>query len=435
LKAACHDVDVSSLRSSTIAVSILSFALGAAGCADDPDPSDSVTPETTTTSAPTTSNAAASFELVFEKAQSSVVRIDSSGCGAAGVGSGFVVEEELVATAAHVVANALDVSVTVGETAFDGVILGLDSASDFAVVSVPGLSAPPIPIAVESPAVGSEVAAMGFPLGLPLSLAVGNVSNVAFELEPGSTSTFIQTDTAVNPGNSGGPLLNRNGEVVGVVDWQISESQGLGFAIDTQTFVPLVEAWNSSNQPEVIMECDPLDDDRPQPGGAPAPTLELPDAPWAGESVPPPSEVVSAADGWSAIREAGHGMDCALYAPTGLGEGLGMEAHPLSPVATRVGDFQFGFQDPAGFQEDVWISLWPLDATALRPYFDADPQGTEYSDGSVTRALSSHGDLGTLLIAIPGENCFYELAYGNASMVVRETMYATFRRIQGPPAP
>ena len=92
---------------------------------------------------------------------------------------------------------------------------------------------------------------MGFPLGLPLSVSRGSVSgsgrNIPIDGE--TRRNLVQTDAAVNPGNSGGPLFSSTGEVVGLVDLGTSQAQGLAFAVSSRVAAPLLDAWRSSPQP------------------------------------------------------------------------------------------------------------------------------------------------------------------------------------------
>jgi putative serine protease PepD len=159
-------------------------------------------------------------------------------------GSGFEVDEEGdVVTAAHVVDEASSVEVIFQDgTTRKAEVLGIDEASDLAVIKFnpEGIQLHPLEVGDSSALkVGAAVAAIGAPFEYAWSFSTGIVSGLDRTIEAPngfSVSHAIQTDAAVNPGNSGGPLLNDEGEVIGVVD-QIAtdgsadQSSGVGFAV------------------------------------------------------------------------------------------------------------------------------------------------------------------------------------------------------------
>lgn len=166
-------------------------------------------------------------------------------------GSGVVLTEDgHIMTNAHVVEGATDVTVRLSDaTTLPAVISGADSVYDIAVVKV-AEALPPAVFNTEPVVVGEPVAAFGAPLGLYGTVTVGIVSAVARPVTAGNGSgetsiiSAIQTDAAVNPGNSGGPLVNVDGEVVGVNSSIATLSGGpgggsigLGFAIPSSTAV------------------------------------------------------------------------------------------------------------------------------------------------------------------------------------------------------
>jgi serine protease Do len=155
-----------------------------------------------------------------------------------GLGSGFIVSEDgYVITNAHVVSEAADVTVRLPDRReYPAKVIGVDLRSDIAVLKVDAKNLPTVKIAKAgniSP--GEWVAAIGSPFGFENSVTVGVVSATARALGPQSSVVpFIQTDVAVNPGNSGGPLFNLRGEVIGVNSQIYSATggyQGISFAI------------------------------------------------------------------------------------------------------------------------------------------------------------------------------------------------------------
>ncbi|MBA2462991.1 MAG: trypsin-like peptidase domain-containing protein [Actinobacteria bacterium] len=166
-------------------------------------------------------------------------------------GSGFVYDKEgHVVTNQHVVAGAETASVTFsnGET-YDATVVGTDPSTDLAVLKVDAPASLLTPLELGSSSeleVGDGVVAIGSPFGLEETLTAGIVSALGRQMEAPNGFTIndsIQTDAAINHGNSGGPLLNMQGEVVGVNAQISSESggnDGVGFAIPSDTVEPIV---------------------------------------------------------------------------------------------------------------------------------------------------------------------------------------------------
>jgi len=154
-----------------------------------------------------------------------------------GQGSGFIVSADgVILTNAHVVADATDINVKLTDKReFDAKVLGLDRRTDIAVLKIEAKDLPTVRIGdAEHLKVGEWVAAIGSPFGFENTVTSGIVSAKARSLPDENFVPFIQTDVAVNPGNSGGPLFNLNGEVVGINSQIFSRTggyMGLSFAI------------------------------------------------------------------------------------------------------------------------------------------------------------------------------------------------------------
>jgi len=157
-----------------------------------------------------------------------------------GSGSGFIVTPDgYILTNAHVVADADRVTVTMNDRReYQAKVVGVDARTDVAVIKIDGKNLPTVRIGDPSQLKPGEwVLAIGSPFGFENSATAGIVSATARSLpsEEGSNYVpFIQTDVAVNPGNSGGPLFNLNGEVVGINSQIFSRTggyMGLSFAI------------------------------------------------------------------------------------------------------------------------------------------------------------------------------------------------------------
>ena len=154
-----------------------------------------------------------------------------------GQGSGFIVEAGgVILTNAHVVEGADEVRVRLTDRReFKGRVLGADKATDIAVVKIEASGLPTVKLGdPRKVKVGEWVVAIGSPFGFENSVTAGIVSATSRSLPEGAYVPFIQTDAAVNPGNSGGPLFNLKGEVIGVNSQIYSRTggyQGLSFAV------------------------------------------------------------------------------------------------------------------------------------------------------------------------------------------------------------
>ncbi|MEM3570176.1 MAG: trypsin-like peptidase domain-containing protein [Thermoproteota archaeon] len=169
-------------------------------------------------------------------------------------GSGFVYkykDQFVIVTNYHVVYNARDITVRFrsGNT-YPAVVKGADAYADLAVLSVNASLDEFKPLKIVSSStlrVGDPVVAIGNPYGLAGSMSSGIVSalgrTISADITGGySIANCIQTTAPINPGNSGGPLLNLRGEVVGITTAIVRDSQGLGFAIPSNTILREIES-------------------------------------------------------------------------------------------------------------------------------------------------------------------------------------------------
>jgi len=159
---------------------------------------------------------------------------------ASGLGSGCVIDPEgLILTSSHVVYDSRTISVTLHDgRSLPGTLVGADPLLDLAVVRVdpPLEGLTPLSMADPSAAVriGEEVLAIGNPMGLERTLTRGVISglNRLLAVSPmGVALPMIQTDAAINPGSSGGPLLNRCGELIGINTSLLDPAENIGFAV------------------------------------------------------------------------------------------------------------------------------------------------------------------------------------------------------------
>ncbi len=168
-------------------------------------------------------------------------------------GSGFIYDlngQDVVITNYHVINNAVNVTVTFqnGNT-YTAKVLGSDAYSDLAVLSTTAPQSELFPLTITSSStlqVGNIVIAIGSPYGLTGSMTTGIISALNRTITESTAngyaiSDIIQTSTAINPGNSGGPLLNQLGQVIGITTAVVDNSQGLGFAIPSDTILREVQ--------------------------------------------------------------------------------------------------------------------------------------------------------------------------------------------------
>jgi serine protease Do len=161
-----------------------------------------------------------------------------------GTGSGFFITEDgLLVTNAHVVESADTVQVRLGTgRRYTGRVIGRDSRVDLALIRIEGVhDVPVLPLGDSNQVrVGEFVLALGHPFGLEQTVSFGIVSRKGAPLTVAAPGfDFIQTDAAVNPGNSGGPLVNMAGEVIGV-NSMAARNGSIGFAIPSSLVKLLV---------------------------------------------------------------------------------------------------------------------------------------------------------------------------------------------------
>ena len=188
-----------------------------------------------------------SLQDIYEKTIGSVVSIVCTGPGSSSSGTGVILTSSgYLVTNAHVVEGALEVNVLLSdERQFPARLVGADSVSDLAVLHIEADSLIPAEFGDSSILrVGDSVVAIGDPLGIELrgTMTNGIVSAINRDVvSEGRTLTLIQTNAALNSGNSGGPLINCYGQVIGINTMKMgvftsqSGTEGLGFAIPSST--------------------------------------------------------------------------------------------------------------------------------------------------------------------------------------------------------
>ena len=195
-----------------------------------------------------------SLSDLYEKVKDAVVVIRGVVVGGVVQGSGFLYNFEgqpVIITNFHVVNGAGEITVTFRDgNTYPATVLGTDPYADLAVLSTsaPNTEIKTLEIVSSSTLkVGDTVVAVGNPYGLTGSMTVGIVSQLGRTLQEStignySIANIIQTSAPINPGNSGGPLLNYRGQVVGITTAIVADSQGLGFAVPSNTILREIES-------------------------------------------------------------------------------------------------------------------------------------------------------------------------------------------------
>ncbi|MFT4050970.1 MAG: MarP family serine protease [Microbacterium sp.] len=197
----------------------------------------------------------------LEEAAASVVRISGTAyaCGVTMTGSGFVAADDLVVTNAHVVAGVdtpiVELPGVDGGEVVEGRLVYIDTVNDLAIIAIEGSDATPLEIA-EPADIGDQTAVQGYPLGGPFAsstaavLWVGTVPVADIYETSVSPREIYALEADVQPGNSGGPLLDDDGRVVGVIFARGADGEDRGYAMTTDELTPVL-AEVSSDDPTV----------------------------------------------------------------------------------------------------------------------------------------------------------------------------------------
>ena len=207
---------------------------------------------------------------VYDGAKDSVAFIAAASSAGQGTGSGFVVSPDgLIVTNQHVVDGATQIAVKIGTDGeqLPAELVGIDPSQDLALLDVDADDLPALELSGSDVEVGDATYAIGNPYGLDHTLTTGVVSAVDRDLQApdgGTIAGGIQTDAALNPGNSGGPLLNGDGDVIGV-NAQIATggdpqggNVGIGFAIPAATVEQFIASASGGElEPAPVDPYDP----------------------------------------------------------------------------------------------------------------------------------------------------------------------------------
>ena len=195
-----------------------------------------------------------SLQELYDQCSKSIVAIKGYQDGVDGYywGSGIIVSEDgLILTNTHVIENCDTASVTLFDnSSYDAALVGADSTSDIAVLRIEATGLTPASFGDSAElAIGDQVAAIGNPLGetFRMTLTDGIISAIDRGISyNGHSMTLLQTNTAINEGNSGGALFNMYGQVIGVTNMKMMSSyssiEGIGFAIPSSTIAAVADS-------------------------------------------------------------------------------------------------------------------------------------------------------------------------------------------------
>jgi S1-C subfamily serine protease len=242
-----------------IAALALGVGLGAAAFAVADGDGTTVVRQVTVEGSEPVANGGLSAVEIYDRAVKSVVEVAAGDGAGRAQGSGFVYDRDgHIVTNQHVVAGASSISVSFWNgVELDAQLVGTDPSTDLAVLSVdaPAGLLSPVRLADSSAVdVGDPVLALGSPFGLEGTITSGIVSALHREMTAPNNFTIIdtiQTDAAINHGNSGGPLLDDKGRVIGVnaqIESESGGSDGVGFAIPSNTVRSIVRQLISTGE-------------------------------------------------------------------------------------------------------------------------------------------------------------------------------------------
>ncbi len=189
------------------------------------------------------------FEDFFKEFFDRQMRPDASPRRATSLGSGFIIDQAgLVVTNNHVIADADEITVTLhDDSVYKATLVGRDTKTDLALLKIDPGKKQLVAVGFgnsDASRVGDWVVAIGNPFGLGGTVTAGIVSARARDINAGPYDDFLQTDASINRGNSGGPMFNMDGEVIGINTAIFSPSGGsigIGFAIPSSLAKPVVE--------------------------------------------------------------------------------------------------------------------------------------------------------------------------------------------------
>lgn len=317
------------------------------------------TDEPTSTGTPTVNDVPADFADLFDRSADGVVHVDAISCDGGGTGTGFLYGDH-VATAAHVVSNATTIGLTLDDTTVTATVIGIDPEQDLALLEPSRtLDGHRFEFADDDLRVGQPVAALGFPGEEGLTFTQGAISGLDRRVEwpdGTETSSLVQTDAALNQGNSGGPLLGEHGNVVGVVVIKNVQAEGISYAVEADTAQARLDRWARSPRPQPPAACD-------RPLG-PSGSTQVPPA-----TADPVAMAIAATltTYFIGINEGNYELAWSQLSPAS------QQRNPLSEFAAATStsyDFNFQVRDAAQTAPDrarVWLTFTSIQGPGYGP--------------------------------------------------------------------
>lgn len=196
------------------------------------------------------------FSGIIEDSIKSVVTIRTD----SGQGTGFIISEEgYLVTNAHVLADESGKlasgikAITYEQNIISANFIGYDGTWDIALLQISG-DYDSLELGDSNTIqIGEKVIAIGNPLGLQFSVSEGIVSNI-HQTGPTGIQSYIQTDAALNPGNSGGPLINKQGKVIGINNFKLSGTEGIGFALESNYIKEIINIISQDNLNQTLIQ-------------------------------------------------------------------------------------------------------------------------------------------------------------------------------------
>jgi len=211
------------------AVLLTSLALTASACVPAPPTTDPSAPDLASLAELDLDALAA--DQVLRTAREFTVRIRALGCDRLGTGSGFVLDDGLIVTNRHVVGQPREITISTWDgRSFDAVVEGIALDADLAVIQVISADLPVATLRVAPVEIGEPIVVIGYPGGGPSTITSGRVLGFTDGPILGESTPAIVVDAEVRQGNSGGPLIDMRGEVVGVI-FALSRDSGNGLAV------------------------------------------------------------------------------------------------------------------------------------------------------------------------------------------------------------
>ena len=226
---------------------VVAASVIAASCSNSSEPlptSSEQVVSTTAVATTTTEVPSETTEELVERLGGAVVRLDVAACDGQGVGAGFLIDEHHIVTVAHNIVGAELIAATTGDEIAIAEPVGMDVLRDIALLrtDIP-MGDVYFDLEGSEPVVGQDLILLGFPLGLDLTVTRGIVSNADVELPEEPLLRFVQIDAAANPGNSGGPVVTADGDLIGILQSGFVGFEGLNFATKLTVVERLLDSW------------------------------------------------------------------------------------------------------------------------------------------------------------------------------------------------